>query len=59
MGIKKPICWVDERTHVITFRNDVPIDQARELEPIMRQAFNAGLKHGYRQGLERAQQTQS
>jgi hypothetical protein len=52
------MCWVDERTNVLTYRKDVPLDQARELEAIMRQAFNAGLRSGYRQGLERASQTQ-
>ena len=56
-GRKKPICWVDERTHVFAFRKDVTVEQFRELEAIMQQAFNVGLKSGYRQGLKACRQS--
>jgi hypothetical protein len=45
----KPRAWIKrfDDEYVPAFRHDVPIKDARELEVIMRQAFNAGVLKGY------------
>ncbi len=51
MSATKPKCWVDPVTKVPMFRADVSEEEARELEEIVRQAYNLGVLSGYEQGL--------
>ena len=46
-----PRCFVDEN-NCLSFRGDLTAAELEELEAVARQAFNAGLKSGYRQGRE-------
>ena len=50
---KTPKCWIDEK-NVPAFRNDLTPDEALELNAIMGQAFEAGVRHGYTTAMERA-----
>lgn len=45
--------WFDEN-NVLCFGSDVTVEEAQELEKMLSQAFNAGLRSGWKQGTERA-----
>ena len=52
MTVKRPRAWIGEG-NVPLFRGDITLAEAQELYEILKQAFNAGLYSGYRQGVER------
>lgn len=45
--------WVED--NVVRYAPSVTLEEAAELEEMLRQAFNEGLVSGFRQGWERAE----
>lgn len=50
----RPKAWIDAEYGCVMFRRDVPLDEANELEAMIRAAFNAGLASGHEQGYKLA-----
>lgn len=47
----RPRWWVDPFVRVVVFRGDVTIEEARQVQDVIRDAYNQGLRAGWDQAV--------